>query len=68
MAQDVTLHAIAVTQWLALLKEYVKRVRRVQPATGQGKKQNVNVSNVLYNSSVYFPSWHGSSLLRRSSP
>ena len=68
MAQGVTLHAIAVTQWLARLKEYVKRVRRVQPATGQGKKQNVNVSNALYDSSVYCPLWHGSFLLRRGSP
>lgn len=47
MAQIVPLHALVVTQWLALPKEYVKRVERVQPVHGQDKKQNVNVSNAL---------------------
>jgi len=67
MAQSVPLHAIVATKWWALPKGYVKRVRWVQLATGQGKKQNANVSYALRWLSVLL-SWHDSSLLRGDSP
>ena len=61
MAQSVPLHAIVATKWWVLPKGYVKRVRWVQLATGQGKKQNANVSYALRLLSVLL-SWHDSSI------
>lgn len=67
MAQSVPSHAIVATKWWALPKGYAKRVRWVQRVTGQGKKQNANVSYALRRLSVML-SGYDSSLLRGDSP